>query len=233
MPAATLRVLDEGNENAAPVRMGRPPRVNLQLIVDAALELGLDGVSLPAVAAHLGVGTSTLYRHVRNRDELVRLAAARVALGRQLPSKRNGGWVDFCTRYAESLFDSLSREPLVIQELMRGRLGPDIEVDYLEPFLATLVDHGFTPVEGTRLFRTIGMLVVGAAVSSAAAAARGGAAGEREAFREAVAERPAHSLPYTRAAMEHASEFETADWRLLLNHMLVAVAAQRGETIKP
>lgn len=216
---------------AAPGRVGRPPRVNLQLIVDAALEIGLDRVSLPMVADKLGVGSSTLYRHVRNRGELLRLATVKVALERRLPAAADLHWSSIAARYAESLFESLAREPLVIQELMRGRLGPDIEVDYLEPFLAAMSQHGFSPGEGLQLFRSIGMLTVGAAVAATAQQARVGAGDGEDGFVRALAERPARELPLIRAAVAANVDMESSDWKPLLQYLLAGIARARGETL--
>ncbi|MDB5972727.1 MAG: TetR/AcrR family transcriptional regulator [Hydrocarboniphaga sp.] len=214
-----------------PNRVGRPPRVNLQLIVDAALAIGLDRVSLPMVADRLGVGSSTLYRHVRNRDELLRLATVKVALERRLPTGVGLHWSELAGRYAESLFESLAREPLVIQELMRGRLGPDIEVDYLEPFLEAMSQHGFAPGEGLQLFRAIGMLAVGAAVAATAQQSRASGGEEGEAFARALAERPAGALPRIRAALAANVDLNAGDWKTLLRHLLSGVAAARGEIL--
>ena len=218
---------------AAPGRVGRPPRVNLQLIVDAALQIGLDRVSLAMVAERLGVGSSTLYRHVRNREELLRLATVRLALERRLPSAADLHWSQLAMRYAENLFESLAREPLVIQQLMRGRLGPDIEVDYLEPFLAAMHEHGFSPGAGLQLFRAIGTLAVGAAVAETARRARADAGDEQHAFVRALAERPANELPLIRAALAAQVDLEASDWKMLLRHLLASVAHDRGETLPP
>jgi AcrR family transcriptional regulator len=216
---------------AAPARVGRPPRVNLQLIVDAALAIGLDRVSLPMVADKLGVGSSTLYRHVRNRDELLRLATVKLTLERRLPAGTGLHWSELAARYAENLYESLAREPLVIQELMRGRLGPDIEVDYLEPFLQAMSLHGFSPGEGLHLFRAIGMLAVGAAAAATAQQARIAAGDDNDAFARVLAERAAGELPLIRAALSANVDMGSSEWKMLLQYLLAGFAAARGETL--
>ncbi|MGH8453857.1 MAG: TetR family transcriptional regulator, partial [Nevskiales bacterium] len=133
-------------------RLGRPPRVNAQAIIQAAIEIGLDGVTLKQVADRLGVAVPTLYRHVRNRDELVRLAAFQITLSRALPADPGAHWSELARRYAESLFESFLAEPQLIGELLKGRLGPHAEVDVLEQFLAALAPHGFSAAEGAQLF---------------------------------------------------------------------------------
>ena len=169
MPTSALRIPAEG---AASPRVGRPPRVQAPDIIAAAIEIGLDKVTLKQVADRLGVGIATLYRHVRNRDELVRLAAFRVALTSRLPrrdAEPAGHWTTVAIGYAETLFESFAREPQLVYELMKGRLGPDVEIDFLEQFLAALEPHGFTPAQGVQLHHAVAMLAIGAAVGGTAA----------------------------------------------------------------
>ena len=53
-----------------PNKVGRPARIDRDAIAEAVLELGLDGISMKAVADHLGVSVAGLYHHVSNRREL-------------------------------------------------------------------------------------------------------------------------------------------------------------------
>ncbi len=65
------------NSTTAPAarRRGRPPRISPELIVDAAVELGIDNLTMQALATRLGVTTPALYTHVSGRDEVVDLVA--------------------------------------------------------------------------------------------------------------------------------------------------------------
>ena len=56
-------------------KVGRPARIDRTAIAEAVLDLGLDGISMKAVADHLGVSVAGLYHHVANRRELLVLAA--------------------------------------------------------------------------------------------------------------------------------------------------------------
>ena len=57
--------------------MPRPARISRDQIAAAALAIadrdGLEAVSMRSVAARLGVGTMSLYNHVRNKADLERL----------------------------------------------------------------------------------------------------------------------------------------------------------------
>lgn len=221
-------------EPSAP-RVGRPPRVNAQAIIEAAIEIGLDGVTLKQVADRLGVAVATLYRHVRNRDELVRLAAFRVALTRRLPAPDCGSamhWSQIATGYAESLFESFTREPQLIHELVRGRLGPDVEIDFVEQFMAALKPHGFSAAECIRLHHAIAMLAIGASAGAAALVA-GQAAGQPmdEAMRRALAERDTCELPLLRSALVEYLNIDSRGWLLALRDLLNGFAMSRGETL--
>ena len=56
-------------------RLGGRPRISRQMIAEAAHELGLDGLTLRAVADHLDVSIAALYHHVSGKEDLMRLAA--------------------------------------------------------------------------------------------------------------------------------------------------------------
>ena len=51
-------------------RRGRPPSFTREELIGAARRLGPDAVSLPAVAAELGVARTSIYWHVRDREEI-------------------------------------------------------------------------------------------------------------------------------------------------------------------
>lgn len=220
-----------------PARVGRPPRVHAQDIIAAAIEIGLEKVTLKQVADRLDVGIATLYRHVRNRDELVRLAAFRVALTRRLARPQSAPaahWSVITVGYAETLFESFVTEPQLVYELMKGRLGPDVEIDFLEQFLSALEPYGFSAEEGVRLHHAIAMLAIGAAVgANSVIACREAGAPQDAAMRRALAERNAGDLPRVRSALDAYLNAEPGHWVYALRDLLTGIAAARGETLPP
>lgn len=214
---------------AAAPRLGRPPRVSTQAIIQAAIDIGLDGVTLRQVADRLGVAVPTLYRHVRNRDELLRLAAFQITLSRALPISQGAHWSELAQRYAESLYMSFLAEPQLIGELLKGRLGPHAEVDVLEQFLAALEPHGFTPAEGAQLFHAIGMITIGAAAGAIGLAASRAAAEPWSAeLRRTLAERDAEELPRVRGVLPALLEAETIPWQPALQRLLAGIDLSRA-----
>jgi AcrR family transcriptional regulator len=218
----------------APPRVGRPPRVQAPDIIAAAIEIGLDKVTLKQVADKLGVGIATLYRHVRNRDELVRLAAFRVALTSRLPRRDAGPaghWTAIAIGYAQTLFESFAREPQLVYELLRGRLGPDVEIDFLEQFLAALEPHGFSPEQGVALHHAVAMLAIGAAVGATSVVAASEAGVPQDVLmRRALAERGRHELPRVRSARQVYVNADPSQWLRALHDLLRGIALSRGET---
>jgi AcrR family transcriptional regulator len=60
---------------AAPRRRGRPSQITLDQVVRAAAEIGLEDLTVQAVADHLGVTRAAVYHYVESTEELRRLAA--------------------------------------------------------------------------------------------------------------------------------------------------------------
>ena len=211
-------------------RVGRPPRVSVQRIIAAALDIGLEQASLKQIADHLGVAPATLYRHVRNRNELLRLAAFELTLARRLPQGNAEHWSELATRYAETLFESFCAEPLLMNELLKGRLGPHAEIDLLEQFLQAIGQHGFEVEQGVWLFHAIGTLTLGAAAGAIGQQASGDAGHPwSTAMREALGRRDADELTLVRRVFPEAIEQQPNHWLPTLHALLTGVATLRGE----
>jgi AcrR family transcriptional regulator len=215
-------------------RVGRPPTIDADAILQAALEIGLERVTLKQLADHLGVAISTLYRHVRNRDELVRLAASQHLLTRGMPDSGQQHWTDVAIHHSESLFESFVAEPQLITEFMKGRMGPDVEADFLEWFLTVIRPHGFTPAEGVYLYRAIGMLTLGGAIGALAAeAAEQAGASQQVVARRVLAERDPGKLPLLRQAAQEYGSLDPHTWRRAVKDLIAGIAQSRGEQARP
>jgi AcrR family transcriptional regulator len=86
---------------------------------------GMAAVSMRRVAADLGSGTASLYRYVRNRDELVELMVD--AVWADEPAPASGDWRRDLTAFARSQRSTLLRHPWLSAELTaRPSLGPNV-----------------------------------------------------------------------------------------------------------
>lgn len=227
---------DTGNAAAAdkPRRAGRPARVQIEQVLDAAIAIGLGEVTLRRVAQKLDVGVATLYRYVSGRDELVRLASFRLALARQraiAESDTPAHWAEVVCAYADSLVEVFSAQPQLIGELAAGRLPPETEIIFLEPFLARLSDAGVAVSEGMRLHNAVAMLAVGAAAGAAGAQAVGGGARMVAGMQRAVAEAGAGAYPHVARGLACYGAGGRTHWRAALLPMLRGFAQARGERL--
>jgi len=217
----------------APAR-GRPPRVSAAGIVAAAIDIGLSRVTLAEVAARLGVTVPALYRHVRNRDEIVKLAAIQLTVRRAQPAGAARHWSEVVRGCAVGMVELFTAEPQLICEVMNGTLGPDAEMEFVEQFLAALTPHGFDPAEGIRIHHAVAMLAIGAAVSATAMkAGYSGGASHESSIRAALARRAPRELPLVRSALPAYLHIDPQQWRESLDALVAGIAARRGEAPPP
>jgi AcrR family transcriptional regulator len=114
-----------------PAGRGPRPLLSHQQIVEQAMTLaddeGLEAVSMRRVSAALGVGTMSLYRYVKSRDEIIDLMVDAV-IGEQLDQAESseGDWRSAVHQMARSMRTVAHRHPWVIWLLLgRLRLGPN------------------------------------------------------------------------------------------------------------
>jgi TetR/AcrR family tetracycline transcriptional repressor len=85
-------------KGAGAARRGRPPRATPEQIVDAAVTLVLtepdEPLTMARVANAVGLTPMALYRHFRDRDELMDEVVGRILLERNAEIPREGPWQD-------------------------------------------------------------------------------------------------------------------------------------------
>ena len=92
------------------VTVGRPARISRADVAEAALAIGLDSVTLTSVGERLGVNHSSLYRHVKGRDDLL-LAAADLAIEQLDWESDTGDWRTYLESIAEAVWELYARHP--------------------------------------------------------------------------------------------------------------------------
>lgn len=213
----------------APRAVGRPRRLTLAQILDAAIEMGLDGLRIAALADRLGVRPAVLYTYVTGRKELVRLAAQRASGAATFPEDEGQSWREYATQYAEALH-KLVEEGQLVSTLVSGNLGPAVEIDSSEQWLQVMLARGFDLPDALDLLRSIDLIVLGGAfLSSYARAVAGGEAEYREAVRTSVGQRSAEDVPIIAAHPDGYADTALPRWRATLALVLDGLAARRGE----
>lgn len=215
---------------AAP-RVGRPRRLTTEQVVDAGLAVGLDGLTMAAVAQHLGVRVTVLYNYVASRDELMRLASARVAQGHAFPCDDGQHWSVYAAEYARALFLLLVGPGQFIARYLAADFGPELEIDRSEAWLEAFARHGFDASEALALQRQVGEIVIGGALTTLHMRAlqnRGITYGE--AAKRSMATRPTSSIPML---LEQQALFARRSpvWQLTLRELLGLLAQRRTEPI--
>jgi TetR/AcrR family tetracycline transcriptional repressor len=147
--------------------MPQPRRTDSRAIVSAAIEVlndrGLDGLSLHAIAARLGIRQPALYHHFGSKAELVTAVAEEVLDRRHTDRTPVEGehWQDFLFRNAQSL----RRAMLSVRD--GGRLmasaGPRTpKIDNAIAQIRLLEDSGFTGPDAVLAFIAVSRYTIGA-----------------------------------------------------------------------
>ncbi|WP_421735593.1 TetR/AcrR family transcriptional regulator [Cellulomonas sp.] len=107
--------------------IGRPPRHTRDTVTVAAVRAadrdGLAALTMRSVAAELGTGGGSLYRHVTGRDELVDLMVDHVAGEYQLPAP-SGRWLDDLVALAVQGLAIHQRHPWLTEVVGTPLVGP-------------------------------------------------------------------------------------------------------------
>jgi AcrR family transcriptional regulator len=127
--------------------------LTVERVVDAAIELadedGLAAVSMARVAERLGFTTMSLYRHVRNKEELVWRMLDR-ALG-PAPEFESPDWRAGMDRWAREFRAALLRHPWGIDIPITGQLATFSQISWLNRGLEALSSTPLHPGEQAEL----------------------------------------------------------------------------------
>ncbi|WP_432007139.1 TetR/AcrR family transcriptional regulator [Streptomyces parvus] len=181
-------------------RPGRPPSLTRSAIAEAALAEGVAGFSMPGVAARLGVGHSTLYRYVDNRDALVRSAIELVAERTAWPSAELP-WRDLLTGFADALWGACEAFPGLDEAILTTPVTPRAMVDRLAGYGGSLVRAGLGPRDAAVAVDFVADLVFSSSVAMrgldrTVPGPAGGSLTARESYRRAWARESAGGHPF-------------------------------------
>jgi AcrR family transcriptional regulator len=223
--------IKEATAPGKPRRVGRPPRIDKDAIAQAVLEIGLEQSSMKAVAEHLGVSVPGLYHHVRNRKELLLLAAQRSMAQMQLPNHEGKHWTEWLREWGRYSRSAFIEEPEVLGQFLSGAVSWERVVEVTDSVISVLTQQDFTPGSALAAWDAVG----GCAVGSAVAAIRHRSAVESghppiAEWHRVLAQRPLTELAGARAVVDRLGENLEADFEDELTTLLVGIAARRGES---
>lgn len=124
-------------------RLGRPPQVDREAIVRAALAVGFGQLGMSSVAQRLGIKHSTLYRYFATRDALVTAAVDAVVTEAEWPEPE-GQWRRDLGGHAWATFRLLDRYPGLATHIVSLRIDSAAYGEVSHRTVTHLVDLGFT-----------------------------------------------------------------------------------------
>lgn len=143
---------------------GRPRLLTHDEILDAAVELGLETLTMKKLSTHLNVGTATLYQYFDSRKTLMRAAAVHALSDVPLPEDEGQHWSVLARDYVIAVQTLLSENPSFIHSNQHTAYGFEVHFKLIERFLEALSRRGFTPSEGMKVFNVVAMTAFAGAV---------------------------------------------------------------------
>jgi AcrR family transcriptional regulator len=150
---------------------GPRPAHSREEVAAAAIELadaeGIEALSMRKVAARLGAGTTSLYRSVSNKDDILDLMVDAI-LRRYEPPPATGDWRADLRALADATRHTMLRHPwLAVVVAARPSLGPG-SLRWMEAWLTALDDHGLDADEMLIGAMTVQTFVNGVVLSETA-----------------------------------------------------------------
>ncbi len=209
---------------------GRPRLLTHDEIIDGALELGLEKLTMKKLADHLGVGTATLYQYWGNRKELVQAAAVHALADLDLPKDDGQHWSQYCLEFALCIQNYLAQSPSLVLSNHAREYGYKVQFELVEQFLEVLSHRDFSPEQAMRLFNIVGMAAFAGAVEKVRQDdfALHGEVGAETAKRQ-IASVDQSQFPLLRQALDSFTVSPDAKVTDLLQAACLGIAAERGE----
>ncbi|MCC5478252.1 TetR/AcrR family transcriptional regulator [Streptomyces barringtoniae] len=131
---------------------------------------GLEGLNMRSLGKRLGAAATAVYWHVKNKDDLVLLAADRVWHEVDLPTLDADDWRGTATVMADRLHAMLVRHPWLVQAIGSHLLYGTGKARYDDHLLGVFETAGFTPQEADRAAGAVVTYVLGNALGASATA---------------------------------------------------------------
>lgn len=154
------------SEQPVPRRRGRPQQISRDQIVDAALSLGTEDLRMSEVARALDVGPAALYNHVRDREELLSLVAARIMEETEYDDfepEPGASWQEWIAAFARATRAAVVAHPQLLQYVRLTSTPTSLRLDRIEHLAAVMVEAGFCTADVQHAVQHIYTLALGEA----------------------------------------------------------------------
>jgi AcrR family transcriptional regulator len=150
--------LSDGNPRRG---IGRPRTIDRDKIVAAATKIGIDRLTMRAVAEHLGVTTQALYNHIGGRRELLALLANDYGDAFEFPADPDSPWQDWLSAFARSLRNRLLTRPGTAASVVTRGPTSAAAVRFVDHTIGKMGGAGFDEQEALLAYKAVLELVVG------------------------------------------------------------------------
>jgi AcrR family transcriptional regulator len=147
-----------------PTRAGRPPKLSRDAILTAARTIierdGIDALTMRRIAEELDSSAMAIYRHVRDKDQLLVLLLDRLAAEvprPRFPREPRARLVKAC----RAMRDGLAEYPWVVDVLAQGDLIAPSILWLIEEIVAGFVDCGLSEADAADGYRVVWQFTVG------------------------------------------------------------------------
>jgi AcrR family transcriptional regulator len=137
---------------------GRPPRISRERILAAARGLPVEKLSMPLVAAQLGVNPAALYYHFESRDALLTELSSQVVSDFTVKPVDPQRWRVWLERTTLDMYRFLLANP-VIFKVENSAQVIKVTAPILESVLAGLEEAGFSPAKALQVWTVLGTIV--------------------------------------------------------------------------
>lgn len=163
-------------KRAAPAQQGEGGRIpwgtlSREQVVDAALELvgrrDYEQLTIRGLAAELGASPMSLYRHVRDKEDLLDEVVDRLLARVWRPKADKADWRAFVTEAADNLRCLLVTEPAALQVFLSHPVISPAAIERMEAILEALHGAGLGGPAARRAFAALQTYTVGFAALEA------------------------------------------------------------------
>ena len=147
-------------------KTGPKPQFTDADAIDAAISLGLSDFTMAAVAKHIGVVPSALYRRFESRTDLT-LAAMRHMATTTFHAPTASSWQDILREYARGMIDGFLAYPGMASAIYNTPGCHLVVIPLLKNYMEALKTHGFPGSEDRISFAIdfIGDTVIGTTIA--------------------------------------------------------------------
>ena len=153
------------SDEPARVRRGRPAQLSRDAVLDAADAIlsagGVDAVTIRRVADSLGASPMALYRHVRDKDDLLLALVDRLAQRLEFPPLPTDPRARLLTLW-QTLYDGLAEHSWLPEILARRRLIAPSVLPAIEEIHVAFEEGGLELDEAVVAYRVVWHFTLGA-----------------------------------------------------------------------